>query len=522
MRIIISFFLLFSFGNLFGQIGFNQVYEMNSPAAAFHNITWDGENIIVAGTARVDSLNQWGALFAKFDTLGNLIDQKIYTDSTGDDYSFENNYSIIHTSDGGYVMTGNLWFKNWGFMLKLDSNGEFQFLKEYPDQDIRNYHFKKVIELEDGYLIAGSKQILDYTVKTFVMKTNLQGEVIWEKKYGNNGLNNGFGSITPINDSLFVIGSVNAVFPFSTPYTYDDSWGQSWIFAIDSSGTILSEWQSDIQEELVITGLAKTDDGGYLYTTGKLHIFDPWTAGTYRRVVKRDSIFNLISSRDLGTFPGALDVSHDMKPTPDGNFVTFANLTIISHDTFTIIDNDTIFYTEGWKAGCIHKLSPNGDSIWMVCDTVLESDGYFYSNATSVFGGMTVLPSGSIIAAGKTTRVGIPNPRNLGWLYKVDQNGCIDTLCDLSTSLFPLESISPDIFIFPNPNDGFLNIKIPGKLNDPILKVFNLHGIEVYSNQKIQAGLHQLDLNFLKNGVYFIQVIDPKNQFFSTKKFIKE
>ena len=65
MRIFIIFVLFFSIGELFGQSAFNQVYEMNAPASAFHNVTWDGENIVVAGTARIDSASAFCASFVK-------------------------------------------------------------------------------------------------------------------------------------------------------------------------------------------------------------------------------------------------------------------------------------------------------------------------------------------------------------------------------------------------------------------------------------------------------------------------
>ena len=155
MRTITTIIFLLSITNSYGQYGFNQTYEMNAPGSSFHNIIWDGEHIVVAGTARIDSLDQWGILFAQMDTSGNVVNQKIYVDSTGDDYVFEPNYSIIQTSDNGYVITGNLWDKNWGFMIKLDSEGELVFLQEYPDTSsvILNYHFRKV-SIETKILIS--------------------------------------------------------------------------------------------------------------------------------------------------------------------------------------------------------------------------------------------------------------------------------------------------------------------------------------------------------------------------------
>jgi hypothetical protein len=97
MRKILTLIICLSQLSSFGQYGFSQTYEMNEPASSFHNTIWDGEYIVIAGTVRVDSLNQWGILFAQMDTLGNVINQKTYTDTTGDDYIFEKDYSLIHT-----------------------------------------------------------------------------------------------------------------------------------------------------------------------------------------------------------------------------------------------------------------------------------------------------------------------------------------------------------------------------------------------------------------------------------------
>lgn len=53
------FFVIFCLISLqsIAQPGFSNTYEMSSPGSDFHNIIWDGENIVVVGAARVDSLN---------------------------------------------------------------------------------------------------------------------------------------------------------------------------------------------------------------------------------------------------------------------------------------------------------------------------------------------------------------------------------------------------------------------------------------------------------------------------------
>lgn len=480
---------------------------MDAPGAGFHSPIWDGEHIVVAGTASVDSLDQWGLLFAKFDTLGNLVEHKIHIDPGGSDYIFSRNSKMIQTSDGGYIILGSFKNPKKGFMAKLNFEGDLEFLQGYLDPGIKTYHFNIVVELEDGYLIGGGKQIANFTGKAFIIKTNLAGNQIWEKKYGEADNDNGFGDLKYIDDNTFLVSSSISKFPFSTVFL--DHWTKSWIFAIDSIGNIKWEWTSEENEERLPTDIYPTSDGGYIYNTGEFVMLNPWTSGNAVKAVKRDSNFNLVWIRNLSPYVTNESRPLDMVATPDGNWVALG--VYVSSDNDTLTSND-------WVGNCLYKFSSEGDSIWSRCDSI-QADSF--SHAGELFG-ITTLPSGSIIGAGLTERygvVGFPN-RNSGWLLKVSKNGCVDTLCDLSTALFPLQTESKEITVFPNPTDGVLNLKIPDEFKNPIIHVTNIQGQEVYSNKKILIGNNQIDFSFLKTGIYFIKIIDRNSQLFRTAKFI--
>lgn len=495
------------------QPGFSTTYEMASPGSDFHNIIWDGENIVVVGAAKVDSLNQWGVLFAKFDTLGNLLLHKIHVDTVeGDTYVFADNFPIIQTSDGGYLMTGAYYFNKWGFILKLDSDGELEFSIPYPDPGVKTYYFREVIEVLDGYIIAGTKQIQNFHSQSFVMKVNFSGELLWEKKYGNVSVdNNAIGSFSKIDDNTFLIGAVKSSFAVGPPFDYDDNWGKGWIFAIDSVGVIKWEWESELNEEVIIIGLRKTNDGGYLYSTGEFIIHNMFQAGTLRKIIKRDSNFALEWELEMSPNAESLNATREIQPTPDGNWVALG---------YWATPDSTIMYEEKWYGGCHYKFSPQGDSIWSRCDTVTEIDNFIYSSDN--LGGVAVLPSGSMISAGLVNSYDISTGavRSLGWLIKIDQNGCVDTLCNLSTAIPELSfSKALEVLVYPNPVTDYLLVqkKILNTLNYQVTDISGRILMRGVLTEKTQ----QLDFRGTNSGIYFIKVMNPKTKEYVIKKIIK-
>ncbi|PLX12751.1 MAG: hypothetical protein C0598_05485, partial [Marinilabiliales bacterium] len=62
--------------------------------------------------------------------------------------------------------------------------------------------------------------------------------------------------------------------------------------------------------------------------------------------------------------------------------------------------------------------------------------------------------------------------------------------------------------IYPNPTKGLLTIKAPKlDVNSTIINIFTLYGIKVYDvSKKPINGEFNLDLNFLKDGVYILRI----------------
>ena len=352
-----------------------------------------------------------------------------------------------------------------------------------------------LIELPDGYLIAGIKQIEDYTSKAFVLKTDLQGNQLWEKKYGITGVDSGIGSIQYIDSNTVVIGSAKG--DIDSPYSINDDWWQGWIFGIDSLGNIKWEWESEMHEETLGSGLIITENDEYIYTTSELLIPNIFTVEIQRKVVKRDNNFNLLWSLDLSPFPAPEIRSFNITPTGDGHYAVVGN--------WNTIDSSNTMFTYGWVGGCIVKFTEDGEKLWSVCDTIANTSEYNYYNDSGSFRGITSLPSGSIIAAGGVKRNAISGQglRSMGWLYKVTSDGCMDTLCNLSTALFPPKLVSEKIKVFPNPAYSELTIDMEGNFD---LKLFDVLGREVRF-VKDQRQSFVMSIGDLKEGVYFLQLL---------------
>jgi len=124
-----------------------------------------------------------------------------------------------------------------------------------------------------------------------------------------------------IDENTFLIGAVKSSFIIGPPYNYTDNWGKSWIFAIDTVGVIKWKWEGELNEETIIKGLRKTNDGGYLYSTGEFIIHNMFQAGTIRKIIKRDSNFDLEWEIEMSPNAENYNTTRDIQPTPDGNWV---------------------------------------------------------------------------------------------------------------------------------------------------------------------------------------------------------
>ncbi|NQY10310.1 MAG: T9SS type A sorting domain-containing protein, partial [Flavobacteriales bacterium] len=95
---------------------------------------------------------------------------------------------------------------------------------------------------------------------------------------------------------------------------------------------------------------------------------------------------------------------------------------------------------------------------------------------------------------------------NGSYSVEITKNGCVDTSSCITISTVSIEDnqLFKEAFIYPNPNQGIVNIEL-GTLKNVSVKVFNMNGQLVYNKENINTAEFQFELNE-NAGTYFVEL----------------
>lgn len=114
---------------------------------------------------------------------GQMIWEKTYGGAMA-----ERGLKAIETIDGNYLVVGETGSCGAGkkdvYLLKVDAQGEVVWEQTFGDEDYQTGH--DILETSDGnILIVGSSDIHgDDFLNIYLIKTDMDGNLIWEKQYG--------------------------------------------------------------------------------------------------------------------------------------------------------------------------------------------------------------------------------------------------------------------------------------------------------------------------------------------------
>ena len=147
----------------------------------------------------------WGFYIARHDAPGNIVWSKGF--SRGKSAIL---YDMISTSDGGYIMVGDVYYTDSNFIVhnsgsmngdigvvKVDSNGNKQWSKAIGGS--RDEEGTKVIEVPGGgYYIVGATSSFDsdctgkhLNYDVYLARLDANGNIIWHRDLGGDGADNG-------------------------------------------------------------------------------------------------------------------------------------------------------------------------------------------------------------------------------------------------------------------------------------------------------------------------------------------
>ena len=171
-------------------------------------LTSDG-GYAISGITRSQGDSNGDAWIIKTDINGNEEWNQTYGGE-----GTESSRSIKQTNDGGYIFTGQTNSFGSGYndayLVKTDFEGNQEWMQTYGG--IGTDHGRSVVQTsDDGYIISGyTDSFGDSGFNFWLIKTDLLGNLDWQKSYGGTGDDRGFHALQAADGGYIITGYSNS------------------------------------------------------------------------------------------------------------------------------------------------------------------------------------------------------------------------------------------------------------------------------------------------------------------------
>ncbi|MBL0342845.1 MAG: T9SS type A sorting domain-containing protein [Bacteroidetes bacterium] len=212
----------------------------------------------------------------EIDTSGTIVNNTLHNGAG------TLSYSLKHTNDGGYVLTGNsgapggMVITNYGSsdlaVVKLDSSLTLQWCKNYGgsayDKGV------SVINTSDNnYLVVGKTSSNDVYVNGnhgwadfWVVKLDSSGDFVWQKCLGGNANENELFGVYETAEGNYLIAGLAGSTNGDITHPYDGV--DFWIASLDTAGSVLWDKSLGGGKSESAGAFMLSSDGGYILAGG--------------------------------------------------------------------------------------------------------------------------------------------------------------------------------------------------------------------------------------------------------------
>jgi hypothetical protein len=435
------------------------------------DIVYTGDGYIIVGMTNNSDITDCDLYIMKTDLNGNMLWQKIYGGARPD-YP----YSLCETSDGNFFVTG--FTQSFGpgdydvYLIKFDGNGEKIWEKTYAGWG--NDEAREIIKTSDNnYMIAGTSSSTNWTSNqnAFLMKIDVNGDVIWRKFYGGPAKEYGNG-VKECSDGGFIL--TGQTFSFGQG-------GNTYLVKTNASGDTLwtRHWGGPLAEEGV--SIVTHSDG-----SSTLAVRDSTSNQDIDvRIMKVDASGSVLFDKVYG---GTMkDTPKTINKTADGGFIIGA----ISR-SFGWINPDM------W----LMKFNSIGDTSW--------TKRYGHTDHEHCHMAKEHI-DGGILAIGHARSWG---PGQKIMFVKMDGNGAVSVNENLVSN-------SLQVTMYPNPVTTGKFAIAASSLTNCKVSVKDISGRCVYLLESIQLKPQEevfIQTSNFSNGLYFVTLESDKG--IVTEKFI--
>jgi len=462
----------------------------------------------------------------KIDSNGNKQWDKRFGGAGGEGLSV-----VRQTGDKGYIL-GGISYSNvggdktqfhWGggdyWLVKIDSAGNKIWDKRFGGTS-SDFLYALALTRDGGYIagglsssrIGGDKTQDNWDTTTFyddgwVVKVDSLGNMQWDKRLGGYGQDD-VAAITESSDGGYIIGcySASGVGGDRTQPPWGSGGSDYWIVKLDSLGNKLWDRRFGGTNGEYLHAIANTNDGGFLigghsYSDSSGDITNPGP----QWLVKIDENGNKIW--DKGFF-GGLHEFNNLSQTSDGGFLFTCR---ICGQSGSDKSEQNLGSCQAW----VVKIDSAGNKQW---DKTIFTTGFDgYSEAVETHDGCYV------VAVGTSAGIG-------GYITEPNRDG-IDSTGDYWIMKFCWEPVGindvskqSNVLVYPNPFSTDISITLQNpNASKASFTLSNIQGQVLFRREETNLAnpyTKMLDLSYLPNGVYLIEVIANGERV--VKKVVKE
>ena len=472
---------------LLGQGGFINTFRYNDSLpvwienAAYNH---EGDALLLVGRGREPELFNQGIYLREIDTLGNFIRDTLLLDPSGEFFLSYDFMPFLLSENQEILILGTLTGFPEMHLFILDYNFNIRKKVLYPDDplEIRNTLYTNIFEVSDGYILHLAKQHLNYNIKQHLLKIDKEGEVIWEKEYGESIYNYHSLSTSILhNERIYISGERSLL-------DNDGVTFRKFIMDIDLEGNLIDEhyFQPEEPTKFVILGpLAIDSEGNYVAETSIETWIDNFPESRQLEISKYDQDFSLIWNKKFG-----IDATW--------NSIGINTITLDEEDNI-LASGNLLSDDRKVNSSLLIKLSTDGEVIWERRDSLFYSEDQDVTNRSrNKAKKHIVLDSESILVTGTSKRSEILGGGIYGYVIKVDKDGCLEPGCRGSVNVNS-SRIEDSYDIVPNPSIG--RFEIPGKHNDAHL--FDVYGNKIAFTSSFNGESTLVDVLNFSNGLYY-------------------
>lgn len=141
--------------------------------------------------------------FIKTNADGEVLVEKSYGNLEQDIA-----YDLVETSEGNFVLTGVTTNRAQVYILSLDKEGKELWSKSYGSVRV-DIGYSIALTPDNGFIIVGEKEITDSRSQIYLLKTDSQGELEFERLFGSFGLDVGRSVATTTDGGYIIAGNLD-------------------------------------------------------------------------------------------------------------------------------------------------------------------------------------------------------------------------------------------------------------------------------------------------------------------------